>query len=120
MNNSEENEAMAFLEAVKFNLYGDLSNFEKLCVKAEKLENSSNSCPNSSNTDDLYIKFSNNSESSTTTVQTTSSPNPGYHIDSENIFFRSTIPHVLSVLAIADLVGFLLRKENDPRILLEI
>lgn len=83
-------EAIIFLEGVRKHLYGDLENFERICEEAEMKEASNISC------------------SPTTTSQTTLAPDFIYSKTEKNLFYRSTIPHILSVFSTIDLVGFLL------------
>jgi hypothetical protein len=103
-------EVLIFLEGVKTHLHGDLANFNRLCVEAEELEKLSDSEVNidglksSSSTDQIVAN------ASTTTKQTTLSPNFNNNLNKEPKIFRSTIPHTIIALSIADLVGFLLGK----------
>ena len=87
---AEKEDVIIFLEEVRNHLYGDLENFKKLCEEAEVKEGS------------------NSSNGLTTNPQTTLSPNFKYQEQKESLFYRSTIPHILSVFSTIDLVGFLL------------
>ena len=87
---AEKEDVIIFLEEVRNHLYGDLENFTRLCEEAEVKEGSNPSC------------------GLTTTSQTTLSPNFKYQEQKESLFYRSTIPHILSVFSTIDLVGFLL------------
>jgi len=100
MNNKVE--VIVFLEKVRTFLYGDLSNFEKLCKEAEEQENVKEKKMI------IAAENSNITDTTTTTIQTTLFPNSFQNLESETLFFRSTIPHALAVLSVADLVGFLL------------
>jgi len=103
-------EIIKYLNEVKEYLYGDLENYKKICneVKTkEKLQlnvktpitaSSENAPSGKSSTDIPPIS------TSTTTPTTTAFPgsNQGHPK-----YFRSTIPHVLSLFATIDFVGFL-------------
>lgn len=116
-------EVVVFLEGLKTYLYGDLKLFEKLCSDAEKKENErleENRKKKSeteigglqdSRTVPQYYTASNSANSSplpSTTSQTTKNPTFDYSIFEDPNIYRSTIPHILTVLATNDLVGFLL------------
>lgn len=91
---AEKEDVIIFLEEVRNYLYGDLENFKRLCEEAEEKEASNPAC------------------GLTTTLQTTLSPNFDYQGLKEALFYRSTIPHILSVFSTIDLVGFLLSNRS--------
>ena len=97
----EKEDVIIFLEEVRNHLYGDLENFKKLCEEAEVKEGS------------------NPSNGLTTTSQTTLSPNFRYQEQKESLFYRSTIPHILSVFSTIDLLGFLLGNSSVKNSILE-
>ena len=87
---AKKEDVVIFLEEVRNYLYGDLENFKRLCEEAEEKE------------------VSNPAFGLTTTINTTLSPNFNYQEQKQALFYRSTIPHILSVFSTIDLVGFLL------------
>lgn len=104
---------MIFLDGVKAYLYGDLSNFDRLCKEAEEREEEERKKVSTSQSKKGNVNYTNSFDpnipnTSTTSKQTTSLPNSVDSLDKETIFFRSTIPHILTVLSTNDLVGFLL------------
>lgn len=95
---SSKEEVIIFLEGVKTYLYGDLTNFDRLCMEAEEREEGRN------NSDITNIL--------TTTDLTTYSPNSVDNSEETTLFPRSTVPHALALFATIDLIGSLIRDPN--------
>jgi hypothetical protein len=101
-----------YLENLKTYIYGDLGTFEAICQEIEQKESVMNidAIPHKSSSFQEGIE----EQSSTTTVTTNSdaSTSGNTNLQSGKIHFRSTIPHVLAVLSIMDLLGYLTGQEN--------
>ena len=124
MNANED--VLLFLESLKVYLYGDLALFEKLCSEAESIESLQKGSQSKMEdvealTGGIICDTSNVKPpitssavvtTTTTTTETTKSPDHEYVLENRSMIFRSTIPHVLSIFATIDLVGFLLGELN--------
>jgi hypothetical protein len=92
-----QTETYRYLIYLQMYLEGDLKKFEKLCEEAEKAEK----------------ERSKESEENGDSIQTTMYPGSFEFIYGEPIVARSTIPHTLTLFATIDILGFLLRGEDD-------
>jgi hypothetical protein len=122
MNTKEE--VVVFLEGLKTYLYGDLALFEKLCSDAEDEERkriTEKEQKSETQKETIIGSFSDIVESpvnytssespittSSTTIQTTQPPGLTFSQFKDLNIYRSTIPHILTILGTNDLVGYLL------------
>jgi len=117
-------EVIVFLEGLKNYLFGDLVLFEKLCSDAEEEEKKriSEKEQKSEHQQDItigslsdaigsplnYTSSQSPITTSSTGIQTTQAPGLTLPLYKDSTIYRSTIPHILSILGTNDLVGYLL------------
>lgn len=122
MTSYQSTQVFGYITHLEKYLKGDLEQFHKICRDVEMEEGSSFGNSSTSGRSFDTSSFSPpETTSTTTTTETTRFPDDFYtgslfreSIPDERIFFRSTIPHTLTLFSTIDVLGYLSGSNNDP------